>query len=203
MILDLYRYHLQDAYQRIIDDLTQHVPADAKEAADVARIIDLIRKHPNIFNQNCEAGHITASALVIDLENDRLLLHHHKSLNRWLQLGGHADYETRPADVALRECSEESGLTDLVFFPNPDNPTLVDVDVHTIPRKDGWPEHLHLDFRYLLTTRKADELQAEQGESDKFMWLPVADIESMQGKVDASLMRFLRKARRLVETNCD
>jgi 8-oxo-dGTP pyrophosphatase MutT (NUDIX family) len=201
MILDLYRYHLQDAYRQIIADLTHHTPGDAKEAADVSRIIDLIREHPNILNQNCAVGHITASALILDLNKQRVLLHHHKSLNRWLQLGGHADYETRPADVALRECTEESGLTDLAFFPDPGNLTLIDVDVHTIPRKGNWPEHLHLDFRYLLTTRHANQVRAAEGESSRFMWLPVAEVESMQDKVDASLMRFLHKAKRLVETS--
>ena len=201
MILDLYRYQLQEAYRQIIDDLIQHVPGDDKEAADVARIINLIQEHPNILNQNCEVGHITASALIIDLENQRVLLHHHKSLNRWLQLGGHADYETRPAEVALRECREESGLTDLAFFPDPANPILIDVDLHTIPQKGSWPEHLHLDFRYLLTTRNPDQVHAPQGESNEFMWLSFAEIDGLVNKVDASLMRFLRKAKRLAETS--
>lgn len=201
MLLDLYRYQLQDAYLMIITDLTQHTPADDKETADVASIIALIQEHPNILNQNSEVGHITGSALIVDLDNACLLLHHHKSLDRWLQLGGHPDYETHPSKVALRECIEESGLADLTFFPDPATPTLVDVDAHTIPQKGSWPEHLHLDFRYLLTTRNAGDLHAAHGESAKFMWLPIAEVGSMQGKVDASLMRFLQKAKRLVETS--
>ena len=202
MILDLYGYQLQAANQQMIDDLSRHVPEDDKEAQDVAFIIDLIQKYPNILNQNCEIGHITASALVIDLDGRRVLLHFHKSLNRWLQVGGHADYETRPHEIALREAREESGLTDLAFFPDAAQPTLIDVDAHTIPTYRNCPQHWHLDFRYLLTTRRADEIQAAQGESSRFLWVPLEEIEGLAGKVDASLLRFLRKARRLFESRC-
>jgi 8-oxo-dGTP pyrophosphatase MutT (NUDIX family) len=196
LVLDLYRYQLQAAYAQIINDLKNLVPSDDKEAADITRIIDLIDQYPNILNQNCEVGHITASALIVDLEQQRVLLHFHKSLNRWLQLGGHADYETRPADVALREAQEESGLSDLAFFPDTHKPVLIDVDVHTIPQKKNYPEHLHLDFRYLLTTNDAENVQVDEEESSQFIWVALAEIDGLNDKVDASLMRFLQKAKR-------
>ena len=68
---------------------------------------------------NCEVGHITASAIIVETESQRTLLHFHRRLDRWLQVGGHAEYETDPAQVALREAREETGLPDLAFHPPP------------------------------------------------------------------------------------
>src|SRR5262245_50593158 len=98
--------------------LEAHRPADEKERQDTDTLLDLLTTEPNIINQHNAAGHITASALVIDPQARQFLLHHHKSLDRWLQFGGHVeDYETDPAEAALREAREESGITDLAFFP--------------------------------------------------------------------------------------
>ena len=44
----------------------------------------------------------------------RVLLTHHRKLDRWLQLGGHADGDRDLARVALKEAEEESGLAGLV-----------------------------------------------------------------------------------------
>ena len=40
----------------------------------------------------------------------RFLLTHHRKLERWLQLGGHADGDPDVLQVALREAREESGM---------------------------------------------------------------------------------------------
>lgn len=40
----------------------------------------------------------------------KLLLIHHRNLNRWLPLGGHIELDEDPEVAALREAKEESGL---------------------------------------------------------------------------------------------
>lgn len=200
LILDLYRYQLDASLADIRRLLAAHQPADEKEARDIQRIRDLTARHPNILNMNCEIGHITASAIIVEAESRRILLHFHRRLGRWLQVGGHADYETDFAQVALREAREETGLTDLAFYPASKPSAPIDYDVHTIPQIGDMPEHLHLDFRYLLVTRQPAALKPAAGESKAFRWLSFAEALDMGATLDPSLRRLIRKARALMQS---
>jgi 8-oxo-dGTP pyrophosphatase MutT (NUDIX family) len=161
-------------------------------------IKQLIQENPNILNMNCEVGHLTASAVIVDLTSHKTLLHFHKRLNLWLQVGGHGDYETDFSQVALREAQEETGLPDLAFYPQ-NLPTVpIDIDVHTFPQRKDIPEHLHLDFRYVLTTRQPDAVSPEDGESIQFKWLTFDEAFLLINEEDHALRRLLRKALDLV-----
>ena len=199
LILDLYRYQLSDALADITAMLDVYEPADAKEARDIQRIKALIAEHPNILNANCETGHITASAAIIHPASGRTLLHWHKGLGRWLQVGGHCDFETDLAQVALREAREETGLPDLAHFPADRKPAPIDYDIHAIPVIGDQPEHLHLDFRYLLVTEQPRALAPAQGESTRLRWLRFGEALALGDALDDSLRRLLRKASALVE----
>src|SRR5699024_1638286 len=62
--------------------------------------------------------HVTASCLVFDPIADSVLLNHHGKAQLWGQFGGHlgpVDGSLRAA--AQREAEEESGLTNLSWFP--------------------------------------------------------------------------------------
>ncbi len=193
-LLDLYRFNLGDTLNRLTRMLDAHQPADDKEARDIQLIKQLIAAHPDILSMSCEIGHITASALVVDLSSGRALLHFHKRLGRWLQVGGHIEYETDLARAALREAREETGLPDLEHFPPGEAPSPIDYDVHTIPESGEAPQHLHLDFRYVLATSRPGALAPAQGESTRFRWLKSADALDEGAAIDESLRRLLRKA---------
>ncbi len=193
-MLELYRHQMGGALAEIVAQLDAHQPADAKEARDMQRIKALIATHPNIMSMHCEIGHITASAAIAHPASGRTLLHWHKRLNRWLQVGGHVDFETDIALAALREAREETGLPDLAHFPSGAAPKPIDYDVHTIPEVDDFPAHLHLDFRYALVTNKPDALAPASGESTRFRWLSFAEALSRSDAIDDSLRRLLRKA---------
>ena len=197
LILDLYRYQLGNALTNMTRMLDAHQPADDKEKRDVEQIKQLIAGHPNIISANCEIGHITASTVIMDLTSERTLLHFHKRLGRWLQVGGHAEYETDFAQVALREAREETGLPDLEFVPCRDKIVPIDYDIHAIPQSGDIPAHLHLDFRYVLATRQPDALAPSSGESTLFRWLSFDEALSMRDEIDHSLRRLLRKAQAL------
>ena len=118
------------------------------------------------FDRTCRPGHITAAAWILSADRRRSLLTHHRKLDRWLQLGGHADGQWHVEEVALREAREESGLTRFDIVPIDGVLMPFDVDVHEIParydaarptdrRRPRTPRHsLPLDRR-MRATRSA------------------------------------------------
>jgi len=197
LVMDLYRYQLNDTLSQIAAMLDAHQTTDEKEKHDIKFIKELIQSNPNILNMNCEIGHLTASAIIVDMTSHKTLLHFHKRLNRWLQVGGHADYETDFSQVALREAREETGLPDLAFYPPEKLITPIDYDAHTFPQRKAIPEHFHLDFRYVLTTYKPNEVSPEDGESVEFKWLTFDDALLLIGEDDHAFRRLLQKASNL------
>ncbi len=98
--------------------------------------------------------HVTASAIVVGPRG--VLLHRHRKLGRWMQPGGHLDPGEEPAEAAVRECREETGLT--VTHPWGE-PRLVHLDVHAAAAG-----HVHIDLRYLVGRPDAPP-DPEPGES--------------------------------------
>jgi 8-oxo-dGTP pyrophosphatase MutT (NUDIX family) len=172
--------------------LSRHAPADAEEAADLRRILAFVGRHPRPFERGIREGHLTGSAIVVSAGADRVLLLHHRKLDRWLQPGGHADPgETRGEDVALREAREETGIEGLLLHPTAPRP--LDVDVHDIPARGSEPAHEHLDLRYLVIAPHDAALVPAEAETRELRWARWDEVESLQP--DHGLRRALAKAR--------
>ena len=121
------------------------------EEGDLARkrALELLADGPVAMTRAHRAGHVTASALVVD-EAGRVLLTLHRRLGKWMQLGGHCEPgDETLAAAALREATEESGIDGLVLDPDP-----IDVDVHDVRcgAGDGTPTgpSTHHDVRFLV-----------------------------------------------------
>src|SRR5687767_14269611 len=128
-----------------------------EDRSNIKKLREFIASHPDCFSRTLLEGHVTASGLVVTEDFEQVLLTHHKKLGTWLQLGGHCDGDSEVQNVALRECQEESGLTDLkIFDPCPYfnsisfSPLFFDIDIHTIPERKNEPNHIHYDIRYLV-----------------------------------------------------
>ncbi|WP_030608122.1 NUDIX hydrolase [Streptomyces achromogenes] len=108
-------------------------------------------------------GHVTAGAVLADPAG-RVLHIEHLALKRWLLPGGHLE----PGDAtllaaALRELTEETGISASAVVPVGECP--VHIDVHPIPANPakGEPEHRHFDFRFMFrTAADVGELQTEE-----------------------------------------
>ena len=188
---------MQQASHQLLTLLNTYVCEDAAEWNSVTRARQMITQHADIWLQSCREGHVTGSGLVLNPESKRVLLLHHRKLQLWLQMGGHGEDEFDPSRTALREAFEESGLTDLAFFPNPVQPMLIDVDTHIIPARNEQPEHYHLDFRYLFSTASPEKIQLARAEAKELRWFAFSEIAALPLK--PATLRLLRKAEKLLK----
>lgn len=159
---------------------------DANEAAMTDQIIRFVEAHEDCFLRSCLEGHLTGSAWILDPTRTRTLLTHHRKLDKWLQLGGHADGQTDLLEVALREAREESGLTRLRAL----SPAPFDVDCHRIPARGEVPAHWHLDLRFLVEADPGEALVISH-ESKDLAWVDVARVTSLNP--EESMARMVRK----------
>jgi 8-oxo-dGTP pyrophosphatase MutT (NUDIX family) len=185
----------------LLELLARYAERHPEEEACVARVRALALSRPDCFLRSCLPGHVTGSAWILSPDHGRFLLTNHRKLDRWLQLGGHADGETRVAAVALREAEEESGQCPFAFLAVPDPsgaPPPVDVDVHAIPARGDEPAHDHHDVRFVLVA-SGDAVRLT-GESRALGWFEMAELETALRSLgaDASLVRLGRKARSLL-----
>ncbi|OWA16370.1 NUDIX hydrolase [Streptomyces sp. CS227] len=146
--------------------------------------LDHLAAHPDGMYKPCEAGHLTASALVLDPSRGQVLLTLHRKLNMWLQMGGHCEPEdTSVARAALREATEESGIPGLELLPG----GPVRLDRHAIPAPCNW----HLDIQYAALA-PAGAAAAISDESLDLRWF---SYDEVAGAADASVVRLLDAAR--------
>ena len=189
---------------KLIGDLEAYRTRHPGEAATADRFLDFVRHHQRCFHRDCLPGHVTASAWLIDPGGSRVLLTHHRKLNRWLQPGGHCDGDSDTLRTALREAAEESGLEVETCSDAP-----LDIDIHAIPARKPFPSrkaaparnagpahaaepaHFHYDVRYALRATSDDFTVGE--ESHALAWVGFADLADYTR--EPSILRMLAKWR--------
>ena len=155
---------------------------------DSGRFVRFVARQPRCFERDCfDDGHVTGSALVLNLRRDAALMTHHAKLGRWLQLGGHCDGDSDALAVACREAAEESGLAVTALSAVP-----IDIDIHTIPARGSEPPHFHYDVRFLLQVQDSEEFVAT-AESLSLAWVPLDEMTAYTD--EESVLRLVRKFR--------
>lgn len=144
--------------------------------------LDHLAAHPDGMWKACADGHITASALVVDPERERVLLTLHKKMRMWLQMGGHCEpQDASLAAAALREATEESGIAGLLLLPG----GPVRLDRHLTPC--AW----HLDVQYAAVA-PVGSVEQISDESLDLRWFAYAEVTDV---ADESVVRLLEATR--------
>jgi 8-oxo-dGTP pyrophosphatase MutT (NUDIX family) len=181
----------------LLEILARYRDTFPDEAPVVDRICALVHDHADCFQRTCRPGHITAAAWILSADRGHALLTHHRKLDRWLQLGGHADGQWHVEEVALREAREESGFTNFEIVPINGVVMPFDIDVHEIPaRYDGSgalveDAHEHHDIRFLLIAHESSTI-AVSDESHDVRWFTPAEVRQLNA--EESILRMLEKA---------
>jgi 8-oxo-dGTP pyrophosphatase MutT (NUDIX family) len=161
-------------------------PVEPHDASIAVEFEQFIAAHPDCLLRSCVPGHLTGSAWVVDAARQRTLLTHHLKLDKWLQLGGHADGDSDLLAVALREATEESGLTHVRAV----SAKIFDLDRHLIPARKTDPEHWHYDVRFMIEADPAEPFVVSS-ESKDLAWVEIARVVHLNP--EESMMRMVRK----------
>ncbi|MFC5578338.1 NUDIX hydrolase [Lysobacter niabensis] len=174
-----------DALHHALRDYAQRWPSEAAVVDLFGGLLDEAGE-ADPFTRDRLGGHFTASSWLVDRSGSRVLLTHHRKLDRWLQLGGHADGDRDLARVALREAEEESGLTGLSV-----EAAIFDLDRHWIPKRGDVPGHWHYDVRFVVRSNGNEDYVVSE-ESHDLAWREIAAIAGGSG-ADASMQRMAGK----------
>ena len=167
--------------------LADYRPRDPAEARDLTRLRELAGGDGSPW-QRARPLHTTASALVVHPPSGRVLLRWHQRQQAWLQVGGHGDPgETDPLAIVAREAEEETGLTDLVPWPDAKIKQVAIVDV---PPGKGEPAHQHADVRFFMATATPDAIRAENVQAQlRWLTLPAARDTTSEPNLRETLAR--------------
>lgn len=156
-----------------------------KEQQTSARLREFVEANKDCFKRELEIGHVTGSAWIINKSGDAALLTHHRKLNIWVQLGGHADGDSNIQRVAEKEAEEESGIENLRVVTS----EIFDIDIHEIPERKSEPAHFHYDCRFLLQAESEDFVVSD--ESHDLKWIPLHKMTDYTD--EASVLRMVAK----------
>ncbi len=139
---------------------------------------------------------IDFTVAIFVVHRGRILLIHHRKLNKWLPLGGHIELDEDPEIAALREAKEESGLdVELIGDRPPTTETgtraLIAprfLDIHRIS-----DTHEHIGMIYWARPKNGSLTLAEEEHHD-IRWCTGAELDSLQPPMSNAVKWYCRKA---------
>src|SRR5215470_12105452 len=136
----------------------------------------------------------TVSIFVV--ENGKVLLVHHRKLDKWLPLGGHIELEEDPEAAALREAREESGLeVELIGerppTTEPGTRALIAPRFLDIHRITGTHEHIGLIY---WARPRGGSVTLAPAEHHDIRWCRAAELDGLQPAMSGAVKWYCRKA---------
>ena len=154
----------------VYEDIARYEPFNEQEMRDKAVILRFLEENDDAFLRENLIAHMTASAWVVNPRRDKVLMVYHRIYDSWSWTGGHADGEEDLLAVALREVTEETGVTHV----RPVSKDIFSLETLTVDghekRGEYVPSHLHLNLTYLLEADDTEVLRVCEDENKGVAW---------------------------------
>jgi 8-oxo-dGTP pyrophosphatase MutT (NUDIX family) len=139
---------------------------------------------------------IDFTVAIFVVHRGKVLLIHHRKLEKWLPLGGHIELDEDPEQAALREAKEESGfevelLGDRPPTTGPGTRALIAprfLDIHRISET-----HEHIGMIYWARPRNGS-LALSAAEHHDIRWCLADDLEKLQPPMSEAVKWYCKKA---------
>ena len=139
---------------------------------------------------------IDFTVAIFIVQDGKILLIHHRKLDKWLPLGGHIELDEDPEQAALREAREESGLEVELLGERP--PTTSPgtraliaprfLDIHRISET-----HEHIGLIYWARPKNGKLALAAEEHHD-IRWCALDDLETLQPPMTDAVKWYCRQA---------
>lgn len=139
---------------------------------------------------------IDFTTCIFVVHDEKILLIHHRKLDKWLPLGGHVELDEDPEQAALREAKEESGLEVELLGERP--PTTEPgtralmaprfLDIHRIT-----DTHEHIGMIYWARPKSGSTTLAVEEHHD-IRWCSSAELDTLQPPMSNAVKWYCRKA---------
>lgn len=132
--------------------------------------------------------HMTVTGYTANYAHTKLLLTHHRILNKWLPPGGHVEADESPDEAVLREVFEETGLSKSVHFAHigldlmlqdvtdVQIPAPISMAYQIVPKSKKDIEHIHIDMAYALEASELEPITSNLLESHDVQWIALEEI---------------------------
>jgi 8-oxo-dGTP pyrophosphatase MutT (NUDIX family) len=139
---------------------------------------------------------IDFTSAIFVVKNGKVLMIHHRKLDKWLPLGGHIELDEDPEQAALRETKEESGLdVELIGerppTTGPGTRALIAprfLDIHRIS-----DTHEHIGFIYFARPKSGTTTLAQEEHHD-IRWCTAEDLEKLKPTISDAVKWYALKA---------
>jgi 8-oxo-dGTP pyrophosphatase MutT (NUDIX family) len=139
---------------------------------------------------------IDFTVAIFVVHQSRILVIHHRKLDKWLPLGGHIELDEDPEAAALREAREESGLEVELLGERPPTTgpgtraliTPRFLDIHRIS-----DTHEHIGMIYWARPRQG-ALTLADAEHHDIRWCTAAELDRLQPQMSDAVKWYCLKA---------
>ena len=176
----------------LIEQLIDYQPYNEQEAFDQTSMIAFIRRNPDYLLRSNTIAHVTSSSIVVNAEMTHILFAFHNQYQSWGWLGGHNDGDEDCLRVAIKETTEESGVSNV----RPYDGKIFMIETIMVPKhiKKGKhvSDHLHLNITYLLIADDQQPLVINYDENSNVAWFTFA--EAMANVSEPHMIPIYQKA---------
>lgn len=139
---------------------------------------------------------IDFTVAIFIVHDGKVLVIHHRKLNKWLPIGGHIELDEDPEQAALREAKEESGLdVELIGerppTTEPGTRALIGprfLDIHRIS-----DTHEHIGMIYWARVKSGSTTLAAEEHHD-IRWCTAAELEALRPPMSEAVKWYCLKA---------